>query len=39
MEVRSTSAPIFVSDFEAAIERYEALTRQANGREFWVRTR
>jgi hypothetical protein len=27
MKVLGTSVPIFTSDFEAAIERYEALTR------------
>ena len=26
MKVLSTNVPIFTSDFEAAIERYEALT-------------
>ena len=29
MKVLSTIVPIFTGDFEAAIERYEALTRQA----------
>ncbi|SRR6266849_2909623 len=34
MKVLSTSVPIFTSDFEAAIERYEALTREAVRQRF-----
>src|ERR1700681_1827110 len=34
MKVLSTSVPIFTGDFEAAIERYEALTREAVGQRF-----
>jgi hypothetical protein len=36
MKVLSTSVPIFISDFEAAIERYEALTREAVRQRFEV---
>ena len=36
MKVLSTSVPIFTGDFEAAIERYEALTRQAVSQRFEV---
>jgi hypothetical protein len=36
MKVLSTSVPIFPSDFEAAIERYEALTGEAVRRRFEV---
>src|SRR6266704_1576330 len=34
MRVLSTSVPIFTSDFEAAIERYQALTREAVSQRF-----
>ncbi len=34
MKVLSTSVPIFTSDFEAAIERYEALTRETVRQRF-----
>jgi hypothetical protein len=34
MKVLGTSVPVFTSDFEAAIERYEALTRQAVSERF-----
>jgi hypothetical protein len=37
MKVLSTSVPIFTSDFEAAIERYEALTREAVRQRFKLR--
>jgi hypothetical protein len=36
MRVLSTSVPIFTSDFEAAIERYEALTRETVRQRFEV---
>ena len=36
MKVLGTSVPIFISDFEAAIERYEALTREAVRQRFEV---
>src|ERR1700687_688792 len=34
MRVRGTSVPIFTSDIEAAIERYEALTRETVRERF-----
>src|SRR5437667_12815444 len=34
MRVLNTSVPIFTSDFEAAIERYQALTREAVSQRF-----
>jgi predicted enzyme related to lactoylglutathione lyase len=34
MKLLSTSVPIFTSDFEAAIERYEALTGEAVSQRF-----
>jgi predicted enzyme related to lactoylglutathione lyase len=39
MKVLSTSVPIFTSDFEAAIERYQALTGQAVRQRFEFRER
>jgi hypothetical protein len=34
MKLLSTSVPVFTSDFDAAIERYEALTREAVRQRF-----